>query len=183
MIGLVMLVGPGEGEMALDSLSHVLRLYPHSCVCVRDDVTQDGTFGILQSFARENPGRVCLSRNETQLGYFGCGVSMFRSYEHIARAHLDCEIWIKLDPDACILRPGLDELARTKFADFGPGMLVISPCAARPMTGICSWAERPRRSLYHASRDHFRRLRCGLLDCNPAPCKLPHQARGCCWFR
>jgi hypothetical protein len=123
MVGFLMLVGPGEAEMALDNLSHALRLYPDSCACVRDDATQDGTFRALQSFAEEYPGRVCLSRNETPLGYFGCGVSMFRCYEHIARAHPDCEIWIKLDPDACILRCGLDDLARRKFAEFGPGML------------------------------------------------------------
>lgn len=118
-----MLVGPGEAEMAIDSLSHALRFYPDSLACVRDDATQDGTFPSLQAFVDRNAGRVCLSRNDCVLGYFGNAVSLFRSLDHARHAHPDLEMVVKLDPDACILRPGLDQLAREKFARFGPGML------------------------------------------------------------
>lgn len=123
MIRFLMLVGPGEAEMAVDTLSHALQLYPAASACVRDDATQDGTFEALENFATLHPKRLCLLRNDTPQGYLGCAVSIFLSLEHTWRAHPHLEMVIKLDPDACILRPGLDELARKKFAEFGPGML------------------------------------------------------------
>jgi hypothetical protein len=123
MIGFVMLVGPREGDIAVDTLSHALQLYPASRACVRDDATRDGTFEALRTFAEAHENRVCLSRNATARGYFGMTPSLFAIYEHAWRAHPELDLVIKLDPDACILRPGLDELAHKKFAQFGPGML------------------------------------------------------------
>jgi hypothetical protein len=123
MLSFVMLVGPGEAEMAIDSLSHALRLYPNSRACVRDDATRDGTFEALQAFAAAHASRVCLFRNAHAQGYFGMAHSLFSLYEHAWRAHPEVEICVKLDPDACILRPGLDALARQRFAKFGPGVL------------------------------------------------------------
>lgn len=119
--------------MAIDSLSHALRLYPDSRACVRDDATEDGTYEALQNFAAAQEDRVCLSRNPIARGYFGLSVSLFSLYEHAWRAHPQLDLVIKLDPDTCILRPGLDELARKKFAEFGPGLLGsyrISPAGA-----------------------------------------------------
>jgi hypothetical protein len=123
-IGFVMLVGPGEGAMAIDSLEWALKLYPKTKAWVRDDATKDGTFEKLQQLAKFYPQRVVLQRNVAAEGYKGIAVSMFRMYSDIWRSEkATIEMLISLDPDACILRPGLVELARRKFVEHGPGMI------------------------------------------------------------
>lgn len=133
MIGLSMLVAPGEAEMAVDSLSHAFSYCPGAHACLRYDGKPDRTYDTLSEFAGLYSGRVCLMQNESTLGYAGHSISTFRNFDHIWRAHPDVEMVIKLDPDACILRPGLVDCARRKFAEHGPGMLgcyKISPSGA-----------------------------------------------------
>lgn len=125
-----MLVGPGEGAMAVDSLEWALKLYPGTQAWVRDDATSDDTFEKLTQFAAAYPGRVFLQRNGVSQGYRGIAVSMFKMYDAIWRAGHQFEMLIELDPDTCILRAGLVEYARAKFAETGPGMIgsyTISP--------------------------------------------------------
>jgi hypothetical protein len=123
MIAFLMLVGPGEAEMALDTLYHCLRLYPDASAFVREDATTDGTFDKLAGFATEHAPRVSLERNSQPEGYFGVAVSTFRAYDSLWNSHSDLEMIIELDPDTCVLRPGLVELARKRFAEHGPGII------------------------------------------------------------
>jgi hypothetical protein len=123
MIGFLMLVGPGEGQIATDTLFHCLRLYPESYAFIRDDATSDDTFKVLAKFASEHAPRTLLERNACPQGYLGIAVSMFEAYASVWDRHPDIEMMIELDPDTCVLRPGLTELARKKFAQFGPGMI------------------------------------------------------------
>jgi hypothetical protein len=123
MIAFLMLVGPGEGDMATDTLFHCLRLYPDSCAFVRDDATSDGTYEKLVQFTAEHTPRVVLDRNSQPEGYFGVAVSMFRAYDSLWNSRSDLEMIIELDPDTCVLRPGLVELARKRFAEHGPGII------------------------------------------------------------
>jgi hypothetical protein len=129
-VGFVMLVGPGEGAMAVDSLRWALKLYPGTRAWVRDDATSDDTFAQLSEFAHAHPGRVFLQRNSVPEGYRGIAVSMFRMYDAMWRAGHQFEMLIELDPDTCILRTGVVEYARAKFAGCGPGMIgsyTVSP--------------------------------------------------------
>jgi len=110
--------------MAVDSLEWALKLYPSSTAWVRDDATTDGTFEKLEQLAATYPQRVSLQRNVCAEGYRGVPVSMFRMFSEISfSGGRDIEMLIALDPDACILRPGLVELARERFAQYGPGMI------------------------------------------------------------
>ncbi len=123
MIAFLMLVGPGEAQIATDTLSHCLRLYPDAYAFIRDDATSDGTFDALSQFAAEYAPRILLECNTYPQGYLGVAVSMFQAYESLWKRQLEIEMIIELDPDACVLRPGLVELARKKFAQFGPGII------------------------------------------------------------
>ena len=150
MIAFLMLVGPGEAQIATDTLFHSLRLYPGSYAFIRDDSTSDGTFSALAQFAAEHAPRVLLERNTHPQGYLGVAVSIFQAYDSLGNRPLDIEMIIELDPDTCILRSGLVELARKKFAEFGPGI-------------IGSY----RLSLEGGKRDHGPHRRCMLRDLFP----------------
>jgi hypothetical protein len=164
MIVFVMLVGPGEAGMAIDSLTWALRLYPDTIAWVREDKTNDGTFEKLDEFARSSEGRVFLESNPTSEGYSGIATSMFRLYESLVNHFPRLEMVIQLDPDACILREGLVELARNRFAKHGPGMIgtyMVSPSGAardhRP------WRSRFLRDLMPIGLDlKTKRIRVGL---------------------
>jgi hypothetical protein len=123
MVGFVMLVGPGESEIAIDSLSRVLTIYPDAFIWIRDDNTQDGTYQALQDFASLAPEKIILERNDAPRGYFGVAVSMFQLFERLSTRFPNLEMVAQLDPDACVLRPGIFELARERFEQFGPGMI------------------------------------------------------------
>ena len=97
MISFVMLVGPKEAEMAVDSLEWALKFYPDAVALVRDDGTSDGTFEVLQEFARSGNQRVFLGRNEHPEGYFGIPTSMFRVYASLIARFPNIEMAIQLD--------------------------------------------------------------------------------------
>lgn len=118
-----MVVGPGEAQIATDTLFHCLRLYPGSCAFIRDDATSDGSFQMLAQFAAQHAPQIFLERNSHPQGYFGIATSTFQAYASAWDRHPDIEMMIALDPDTCVLRPGLVELAHKKFAQIGPGMI------------------------------------------------------------
>lgn len=128
-----MLVGPGEAHIAIDSLTWALRLYPGTIAWVREDRTSDGTREKLEEFAAGSAGRVYLQSNPTRQGYLGIAVSMFHLYETLITRFPQLEMAIQLDPDACLLREGVVDLARERFATHGPGMIgayMFSPTGA-----------------------------------------------------
>ncbi len=118
-----MLVAPGEGEMAVDTLLRSLDLYPGAHALVLDDATQDGTYDRLCGLACELPGRIVVERNDYPEGSRGMAKSMFRTYRRIYDLWPDVRMVIKIDPDTCVLKTGLVELADRKFSRFGPGMI------------------------------------------------------------
>ncbi|TCK71602.1 glycosyl transferase family 2 [Acidipila rosea] len=123
MVGFAMVVGPREGGIATDTIRSILNFYPQSKIWIRDDATTDGTFEQLQSLAASAPHRIDLTRNPHAMGLDGIAVSTFRLFQHIANAPEKLEMVIQLDPDVCIVREGLVEFARKRFAVAGPGIL------------------------------------------------------------
>ncbi len=164
LIVFVMLVGPGEAAMAIDSLTWALRLYPKTIAWVREDKTSDGTFERLDKFARSYDDRVFLESNPTPQGYSGIATSMFRLYESLITHFPKLEMAIQLDPDACILREGIVELARERFAIHGPGMIgsyMIAPWGEA--RNHRSWRNRFLRDMLPVGTDmNTKRLRVGL---------------------
>jgi hypothetical protein len=122
LIGFLMTVGPGEGDIGLDAIHAILRLYPDTKIWIRDDATSDGTFDKLKRVATENPDQIDLVRNPCALGLSGIPVSIFRSFERVCRAPEKLEMLIQLDPDVW-LQGGVVEFARDKFATHGPGII------------------------------------------------------------
>lgn len=118
-----MLVAPGEGEMAVDTLLRLVDLYPDTYALVLDDATQDGTYDRLCGLASELRGRIVVDRNGQPEGTRGVAKSMFRAYRRIYYLWPDFRMVIKIDPDTCVLRSGLVELADRRFSRFGPGMI------------------------------------------------------------
>ena len=121
--GFLIIVGPGEGEIAADAIYTILRSYPDSKIWLRDDCTSDGTFEILQGLAETHPKRFDLVRNPVPLGYKGIAVSAFRSFERICRSGEQPEMVIQLDPDVLLAGDELVSFARAKFAAEGPGII------------------------------------------------------------
>jgi len=154
VIVFVMMVGPGEADIAIDSLTWALRLYPGTTAWVREDRTNDGTRKKPEEFAAGSPGRVYLESNPTSQGYLGIAVSMFRLYETLIARFPQLEMAIQLDPDACLLREGVVDLARERFATHGPGM--IGACMFSP-TGAArdhrSWRDKFIKDLSPVGRD------------------------------
>ena len=123
MLAFLMVVGPGEATLAIDTLSHCLRLYRDSWSLVRDDATSDGTYEILQEFADTYRPRVLLERNSQACGYSGIAVSIFNAFDSLWTKLPDTDLVVRIDPDCCVLRAGLVELAQKRFSEAGPGIL------------------------------------------------------------
>ena len=121
--GFLIIVGPGEGEIAADAIHTILRSYPESKIWLRDDCTQDGTFERLQGLTETDPQRFDLVRNPVPLGYKGIAVSAFRSFERICRSGEQLEMVIQLDPDVLLAGDEIISFARAKFAAEGPGII------------------------------------------------------------
>lgn len=118
-VAFAMLVGPGEAEMAIDTVEGILEFYPTAAIWMRDDRTSDGTWEKLSQWAE---GRaVHLSRNPIRQGYFGIAKSLSDLLLLIIAAGKVPEIVIKIDTDAILIRPGLVEVFQQKFAEKGPG--------------------------------------------------------------
>lgn len=116
-----MVVGPGEASMAIDTLEGIAAFYPLAELWVREDLTSDGTWDKLAEWAKGRP-TVHLTRNEKTQGYLGLAKSVCELLRLIARETDVPELVVKIDPDAILLRPGLVEVFRQKFAESGPGL-------------------------------------------------------------
>jgi hypothetical protein len=160
----LMIVSPGEGGIAVDAVQTILHSYPESKIWLRDDCTRDGTFERLQNVAEAYPHRIDLIRNPTPMGYKGLPVSVFRSFDRICQSGERLEMVIKLDPDVLLRGDEIVRLARSKFAEEGPGIIgsyLLS--AAKTRRDNTSFCIRFLLDLFPAGFDrHNKRLRFGL---------------------
>src|SRR5215472_13759424 len=115
----LMVVGPGEGRLAADTLDSVRACEPSAAICVLDDCTADGTHDILTRWAATHPGTRVL-RNPVPRGYRGIATSVFSLLETIARDPRVPDLIIKIDPDTFLIAPGVADLMRRRFAVAGP---------------------------------------------------------------
>jgi hypothetical protein len=118
----LMVVGPGEGALATDTLESIAAYEPSAGVYMLDDCTSDGTHAALTKWAAQHPG-VRVLRNPSPRGYRGIATSVFSLLERIAQEPRLPELVIKVDPDTCIIAPGVADLMRRRFAAAGPGIV------------------------------------------------------------
>src|ERR1700759_3322669 len=95
-VGFLIVVGPGEGNIALDAIHAILDLYPEAFLWIRDDCTTDGTYEKLAAAAARNTYRIDLARNAKPLGLKGLPVSVFRSLSRVATSGVNLEMLIKV---------------------------------------------------------------------------------------
>ncbi len=117
----LMVVGPGEGTLATDTLEGIAACEPAATAWVLDDCTRDGTYEILERWAVGHPGTRVL-RNPRPRGYRGIAGSFFSLLRAVAQEPRVPEIVLKVDPDTCIVAPGVVDLVRQRFAAVGPGI-------------------------------------------------------------
>ncbi len=127
-IAFAMVVGPGEAEMAIDTLESILQFYPDAALWIRDDRSSDGTWEALEKWAEGKT--VHLSRNPVVQGYHGIAKSLCDLLLAILQSGTKPEIVIKIDPDAVLLQHGLVEAFQAKFATLGPGLCGVYKIAA-----------------------------------------------------
>lgn len=118
----LMVVGPGEGALATDTLESIAACEPSVDIFVLDDCTSDGTYAALTQWAMAHPC-VRVLRNPRPRGYRGIATSVFSLLEIIAQEPRAPELVIKVDPDTCLLGPGVVDLMRRRFAAAGPGIV------------------------------------------------------------
>lgn len=68
LVSIVMTTYNGERYLAQQMDSLLQQTYPHLEIVVVDDCSTDGTFALLQQYARRHP-HISVYRNETNLGY------------------------------------------------------------------------------------------------------------------
>src|SRR5689334_1216901 len=101
--GVVLPIGPGK-ETALDTLESI-NVYcpePHITVVV-DDCTQDGTYEAIQ---RESRGTCIVLRNERPMHVERLVHSLCLGYRYLLD-HTDCQIILRIDQDALLIKPNL----------------------------------------------------------------------------
>jgi hypothetical protein len=110
---LVVITAVSEGEWpGVSDLLHSLETYldcDYQVVAV-DDATIDGTYERLLKAG------LWTVRNPEKLTFYGLDLTLRRGY-HEALRLFDCPIYLKIDPDALIIGPGLYEVMRAKFAE------------------------------------------------------------------
>jgi hypothetical protein len=121
VVAFLMVVGPGEGSLAGDTLDSVAAFEPDAVVWVLDDCTKDGTYETMEEWAAAHPGTRVL-RNHEPRGYRGIAASFF-SLLAAAYEALSPELVVKIDPDACLIGPGFVNHVRNRLADLGPGIV------------------------------------------------------------
>lgn len=117
-----MVVGPREGALAADTLDSIRACEPSAAIWILDDCTQDGTYERVTAWAAAHPGTRVL-RNPAPRGYRGIATSVFSLLEAIAATQPLPELIVKVDPDTCLVRPGVADLMRQRFAAAGPGIV------------------------------------------------------------
>jgi hypothetical protein len=118
----VMVVAPGESEIALDSLDRIAAFEPEAEAWVLDDCTGDGTYEALVQWGRGHP-RSRILRNPEPRGYRGIARSMFGVLSEIAAEPGVPGLVVKIDPDTCLIAPGVCDLMRGRLAAAGPGIV------------------------------------------------------------
>jgi hypothetical protein len=118
----VMVVGPGEGRIATDSLDSIAAFEPDAEAWVLDDCTSDGTYDTLARWSGAHR-RSRILRNPEPRGYRGIARSAFFMLSTIAAESIAPGLVIKIDPDTCIIGPGLVDLMRRRMASTGPGIV------------------------------------------------------------
>ncbi len=118
----VMVVGPGESEIALDSLDRIAAFEPEAEAWVLDDCTDDGTYEALVRWGRGH-ARSRILQNPESRGYRGIARSMFGMLSEIAAEPGVPGLVVKIDPDTCLLAPGVCDLMRGRLAAGGAGMV------------------------------------------------------------
>jgi hypothetical protein len=118
----VMVVGPGEAEIALDSLDRIAEFEPEAACWVLDDCTSDGTYDALVEWGRSHPQSRIL-RNPAPRGYRGIARSTFEVFSEIAALPVVPGLIVKIDPDTCLIGPGVTKLMRDRLARTGPGIV------------------------------------------------------------
>ena len=118
----VMAVGPGEGKIAVDSLDSMAAFEPEAEAWILDDCTIDGTYDALVRWAADHP-RSRVLRNPEPRGYRGIARSMFSLLSAIAAEPVTPGLVIKIDPDTCVIGPGLVDLIRRRLTADGPGIV------------------------------------------------------------
>jgi hypothetical protein len=119
-IAFAMVVGPGEAEIAIDTLEGILHFYPNAELWIRNDKSSDGTWEALDKWAKGKA--VHLSRNPVIQGYHGIAKSFCDLLLAIVESGTTPEFVVKIDPDAVLLKRGLVEAFQAKFATLGPGL-------------------------------------------------------------
>jgi hypothetical protein len=118
----VMVVGPGESEIAVDSLDRIAEFEPKAESWVLDDCTSDGTYDVLMEWGRGHP-RSRILRNPEPWGYRGIARSTFGVFAELAAQPVVPGLVVKLDPDTCLIGPGVSDLMRQRLAGAGPGIV------------------------------------------------------------
>jgi hypothetical protein len=118
----VMVVGPGESEIAVDSLRRIALYEPEADVWVVDDCTRDGTYDALVEWGRGHP-RSRILRNPENRGYRGIARSVFGVLSEIAAEPEVPGLVVKIDPDTCLIAPGVCDLMRARLAAGGSGIV------------------------------------------------------------
>lgn len=103
IVAIVMPVGPGK-DTALDTLDSVASYCeePHVVVII-DDYTQDGTYEALRSHKRANWS---ILRNSRQMGRLRLVHSLCSSFQFVL-SEWNCDLILRLDQDALIIKPGV----------------------------------------------------------------------------
>jgi hypothetical protein len=128
----VMVAGPGESEIAVDSLDRIAVFEPEAEVWVLDDCTRDGTYDALVKWGRGRP-RSRILRNPEPRGYRGIARSMFGLLSEVAAEPVVPGLIVKIDPDTCLIAPGVCDLMRSRLAAAGSGIVGayrVSPTGA-----------------------------------------------------
>jgi hypothetical protein len=118
----VMVVGPGESEIAVDSLERIAVFEPEAEAWVLDDCTRDGTYDALVQWGRGH-SRSRILRNPEPRGYRGIARSMFGVLSEIAAEPRMPGLIVKIDPDTCLIAPGVSDLMRARLAAAGAGIV------------------------------------------------------------
>ncbi len=140
----VMVVGPGESEIAVDSLDRIAAFEPEAEAWVLDDCTRDGTYEALVHWGRGHPQSRIL-RNPEARGYRGIARSVFGVLSQIAAEPGVPGLIVKIDPDTCLIAPGVPALMRTRLAAAGPG--IVGAYRVRPGGAIREFGRLRRNML------------------------------------
>jgi glycosyltransferase involved in cell wall biosynthesis len=117
--GVLMPVGPGDGEIAADVMRALAFYYPQFRVFPVDDHTSDGTYEHLLEAAQSTGARVL--RNPTAGGWANLINGNAWAAKQIMDEWREMDALIRLDADVAITNPGLDTMFEACFAE-GPGI-------------------------------------------------------------